>query len=344
MKKTIIALAVSAVALSAGAQASDNLFYVGGKVGFAQQHDDVKTFREAGEFKKYDRKSAAAGVYFGVNLTKHFAFEGGYEYIGKFKGKNDAGDRAKMSFHAPYIAAKLTLPVTKSFDVYGKVGAAFVKAQYEIKKFGGTFYSSPSELKPSALFAVGTEYAFTPSLALRTEVQWLNNIGYGRDIEREFPSAVRGKLFETDVASVSVGLTYSFGSKAKPAPQIQKFTLSAETLFDTNKSTVKAQGIKALDSLYGEINKQALNTKSIEVAGYADARGSDKYNQKLSQKRAESVANYLVGLGLSKDVVNAVGYGEANPVTAPGACKTASNKSACYAPDRRVEVSVDASK
>ncbi|MGJ8669598.1 MAG: OmpA family protein, partial [Oceanococcus sp.] len=52
----------------------------------------------------------------------------------------------------------------------------------------------------------------------------------------------------------------------------------------------------------------------VEVAGHTDSVGSDAYNQQLSQKRSESVRQYLTDKGISADRMSAVGYGESEPV------------------------------
>jgi peptidoglycan-associated lipoprotein len=51
-------------------------------------------------------------------------------------------------------------------------------------------------------------------------------------------------------------------------------------------------------------------TIKIEIAGHTDNKGDDKYNQTLSQKRAESVVNYLIKKGIAKTRLVAKGYGE----------------------------------
>ncbi|WP_315496998.1 OmpA family protein, partial [Haemophilus parahaemolyticus] len=69
-------------------------------------------------------------------------------------------------------------------------------------------------------------------------------------------------------------------------------------------------------------------------------------NLKLSQRRAETVANYLVSKGQNAANVTAVGYGSANPVTG-NTCDAVKGRKAliaCLAPDRRVEVQVQGSK
>jgi outer membrane protein OmpA-like peptidoglycan-associated protein len=53
---------------------------------------------------------------------------------------------------------------------------------------------------------------------------------------------------------------------------------------------------------------------NIEVAGHTDSRGSDAYNIKLSQRRAEAVRDYLISKGIAADRLSAKGYGESQPV------------------------------
>ena len=54
--------------------------------------------------------------------------------------------------------------------------------------------------------------------------------------------------------------------------------------------------------------------QNLSIEGHTDSKGTEEYNQKLSERRAEAVANYLVKLGVDRDKVSAVGYGESNPV------------------------------
>jgi len=106
--------------------------------------------------------------------------------------------------------------------------------------------------------------------------------------------------------------------------------------YDFDKSTLRASSIKELDNLVVILNENS--TVNVEISSYTDAtrnvesakkifkrKGivysatahnemSMKYNQKLSQRRAQSVVNYLVAKGISKSRLVAKGYGEANPV------------------------------
>lgn len=55
-------------------------------------------------------------------------------------------------------------------------------------------------------------------------------------------------------------------------------------------------------------------TMRVEVSGHTDSVGSDEYNQDLSQRRAQSVVDFLVDNGVARDRISAVGYGETRPV------------------------------
>lgn len=82
--------------------------------------------------------------------------------------------------------------------------------------------------------------------------------------------------------------------------------------FDFNKSTLRPESMPILyNAAEILLSHPDLN---IEVQGYTDNTGSEKYNQKLSQKRANAVKDYLIAKGVAASRLTAVGYGEANPI------------------------------
>ena len=83
----------------------------------------------------------------------------------------------------------------------------------------------------------------------------------------------------------------------------------------------------------------------ITIAGHADRLGSDAYNQKLSERRANAVKAYLVSRGVPASKIRAEGRGESEPVTGDD-CKGSRGKAliSCLQPDRRVDVSANGSK
>jgi peptidoglycan-associated lipoprotein len=86
--------------------------------------------------------------------------------------------------------------------------------------------------------------------------------------------------------------------------------------FDFDSDEVRP-GDRELIERFAHVVSHHYATSLVTVQGYADPAGPEAYNLALSQKRAESVAGFLVEYGLSADLVRSVGLGEANPV-APG--------------------------
>jgi len=129
-----------------------------------------------------------------------------------------------------------------------------------------------------------------------------------------------------------------------PKPAAQKVTLAADALFDFNKSDLRPEGKTVLDDLLGKI--KGIKLEVIIAVGHADRFGSDKYNQALSERRAASVKDYLVGKGLEPNRVYTEGKGEKQPVTKADDCKGPKSKKvvACLQPDRRVEIEVIGTK
>ncbi len=96
-----------------------------------------------------------------------------------------------------------------------------------------------------------------------------------------------------------------------PLPPINIPVLIDNIFYEFDKATLTAESTTALDSLVGMLNENANIT--IELSSHCDYRGNDAYNQRLAQKRAESVVNYLIEHGIADDRLTAVGYGEERP-------------------------------
>jgi OOP family OmpA-OmpF porin len=126
-----------------------------------------------------------------------------------------------------------------------------------------------------------------------------------------------------------------------PPPQVQKITLASKALFDFDKAVLKPEGKAAIDS---EIISRLSSVQKLElvlVTGHTDRIGTQQYNQKLSERRADAVRDYLVSRGVPRDKIETLGMGKTQPV--PGVvCNQKALKAliACLAPNRRVEVEV----
>ena len=122
-----------------------------------------------------------------------------------------------------------------------------------------------------------------------------------------------------------------------PAPKFEKVTMAATELFAFDSANLAPNQPK-LDDMAKLLNDNP-SISGIVITGHTDRLGSDKYNQKLSERRAESVKAYLVGKGVSASRLNAQGKGETQPVVQ---CDAKKQKRAdlikCLEPNRRVEV------
>lgn len=91
-----------------------------------------------------------------------------------------------------------------------------------------------------------------------------------------------------------------------PIKKGEKFKLE-NIFYDLNKATLREESMASLDKLADFIIK---NNLSIELSAHTDSRGSNSYNQRLSQARAQSCVDYLIKKGVPKSKMRAKGYGE----------------------------------
>ncbi|MEG0009224.1 MAG: porin OmpA [Aeromonas sp.] len=335
MKKTLITLLVSGL-LAANAQAAgqDNTWYGGAKLGWSNFYgvDESNTISATDE----DNDEVGAGLFGGYQINQNLGIELGYDYLGKYKysgTRNAAAFSDSVEAQLAQLTLKLGFPVTESLDLYGRVGGGY-----------GWTSSDALDNDSRGIFvgALGAEYALNLDWAARLEYQYSTPYGSREDTG-----------LRMDNGLLSLAAVYRFGQVAPalpvaapaPAPEPvvvdKQFTLSSDVLFDFNKATLKPAAGQALDTLYSQIEEARPKDGSATVIGYTDRIGSDAYNQKLSEQRAQTVANYLIGKGLPAGKVNVEGHGKNNPVTGES-CTSKSKREliVCLAPDRRVEVKV----
>ncbi|MCG7918893.1 MAG: OmpA family protein [Candidatus Thiodiazotropha taylori] len=92
--------------------------------------------------------------------------------------------------------------------------------------------------------------------------------------------------------------------------------LPGNITFEVDKTDVKADFVEILDSVALVLNE--YKSTMIEVAGHTDSTGSESYNQRLSQQRAQSVSEILNRNGVAGVRIDTVGYGETRPIASNG--------------------------
>ncbi len=341
MNKTVIAMAISTLCLMSVAQAApkDNTWYLGGKLGWSNYQKSDGDVSDTLTNYDVDNDGVGVGVYGGYQLNSWLGFEGGYDYLDKMAYTSSLGDNEFKS-QGVQLSAKLSYAFNPVVDLIGRVGGFAYQSDNDDESVSGV----------SPLLAIGTEYAPNREWGARLEYQWISQIGDKEEVD-----------FDPDNGLLSLGVSYRFGQEAPvvapapmpapepaPAPVVvtKEFNLSSDVLFDFGKSTLKPEGVAALDGLAEQIKAETPKDGTALVVGYTDRIGSDQSNQLLSEQRAKTVADYLVGKGLPADKVSTQGRGETEPVTGTqcDAIKAKKELIACLAPDRRVTISVTGTK
>ncbi len=120
------------------------------------------------------------------------------------------------------------------------------------------------------------------------------------------------------------------------APQVETITIEAEKLFGFDKA--KLADTSDLDSQVVAKMKENPIFASVKIVGHTDKLGSTEYNQKLSERRANMVRDYIISQGIDGSRLVAVGMGESMPKVNCDDVKGRKAQIECLAPNRRVEV------
>ena len=126
-------------------------------------------------------------------------------------------------------------------------------------------------------------------------------------------------------------------------PQSETISVGAEKLFGYDKANLKDEGKAALDEAAAKI-KANPEIKAVIVTGHTDRIGSEAYNQKLSERRAKQVAEYLVAQGVDSSIISASGKGESEPVVQCAGNKATKKLISCLQPNRRVDIRAEGTK
>lgn len=120
---------------------------------------------------------------------------------------------------------------------------------------------------------------------------------------------------------------------ARTSPDELKVTVGNDVLFDFNSTALRSSSRTSLREMADVFDKYPNTT--ISVQGHTDSIGSASYNERLSQRRASSVARYLEDLNVSSSRIETVGYGKSRP-------KASNSTASGRQQNRRVEIHIRA--
>ena len=132
-----------------------------------------------------------------------------------------------------------------------------------------------------------------------------------RDIRYVMMASARGYLnqnFELKTGPEEKNETYIVDFFLSP---ISKPVVIENIFYDFDKATLRPESKKALDEMIKILNDNPNVT--IELGAHTDRKGSEQYNERLAQRRAQSVVDYLIAGGIAQDRLEAKGYGESVP-------------------------------
>ena len=372
MNKKLVCLAVAAtLSLTAFAASAEDMFrdawYVVPSVNYLGTDSDLKANNGGGISLKLGKElSPSWDLQGGLGYNRASADSGAISNA----GIPDASGRYKqftLGLDALYMFSRSNF---RPFLLAG-VGAARNKIDYSAP-LGSATGSKTSWLGNLGL---GAQYLFNDNFGLQADLreQW------SRAKDDRFNAAGINLSTETQTISntlLNIGGIFRFGAPAPvvaaaapepapmpiaepapapapepapaPAPEACKptmdtITIGAEKLFAFDKANLQKEGKVALDEAAAKI-KANPEVKAVIVTGHTDRIGSDKYNQKLSERRAKQVADYLVAQGVDRSTITSSGKGESEPVVQCEGTKKTKKLISCLAPNRRVTIQAEGQK
>lgn len=122
-----------------------------------------------------------------------------------------------------------------------------------------------------------------------------------------------GKYMDLQERELRHAMAASESASIRREQDILRATFKSEAYFDFDSSRLKPGAYPELSRISDILIKYPHSR--IEVAGHTDNKGSQAYNQRLSERRAQVVANQLIYNGVSAQRIMAVGYGESRPIS-----------------------------
>jgi len=346
MNKNLIGLAVAAsLSLTAVSAAAEDMYrgawYGGAGINIMDTDNDLDARNGAGPY-----------ITIGKELSQSWDLQGRFGY-------SEADERHSGSTSGEYKSTTLELDALYMFSrdkfrPFLLAGIGATKNDLD--------YSPRDKDKTSWLASVGlgAQYLIT------------ENFGFQADLRHQISRARVFNSAGTDTSSerignnvLSLGGFVRFGAPApviaeaapepapipvaEPAPEpvpapvakcemkLETITVDAEKLFGFDKAELKADGKAALDEAAEKIKANPKIT-NVLVTGHTDRLGSFEYNQKLSERRAKMVADYLATRGVSSDIITPTGRGKSVPVVACDGIKDRKALISCLAPNRRVTI------
>ncbi len=374
MKTKLISLALASVFCVSGAVMADDAYqgslYVVPGIGYMHPDSDLEADNDAAYF-----------IRLGKEISQHWDVQLGLSYSKADADNNIAGQRASGDYKQTLLGLDAMYMFSRDkfrpFVLAG-LGVGHNNIDYKI---GGVSVDG-GKTSWMANVGAGFQYYFTDTIGLQADLRhvwsransspdiagfdikntetigntYLNlgvifNFGAPKKVAAAEPvqpvAPDMNEVAPTEEEPLPQLYDESQQPQAEPIgpnePAFVKMTLQAEVLFGFDKYNLTDEGKKILDTEVVEKMKAHPEVELVLITGHTDRIGDEKYNQKLSERRANSVKKYLMAQGIEEQRLHAVGKGESQPVVD---CKGVRGKKLiqCLQPNRRVVVEIEAQR
>lgn len=191
-------------------------------------------------------------------------------------------------------------------SLYGRIGIGHMRNDSERVEYRR---DHPNHLA----FGLGIEYGFSNGFALRTELMSM-------DTDAKYLNVGVVKRFGEvrEVVPIAAALPVLTDKVVEPAPEVPDEPAVFKPIqppyiyFEFDSSDLSPEAARKLDSFSEEVKDSDIQ---LQVEGHTDWIAPEAYNQSLSVRRAESVANFLVSKGIDRNRLSTIGYGELRPIS-----------------------------
>jgi OOP family OmpA-OmpF porin len=353
MKKNILNIAVAAtLGLAAFAVSAEDMYRGAWYALPGISHMDTDNDLEA-------NNGGGAFIKLGKELSEHWDIQGGvgYNRASEDTGIAGVGGRYKQTTLGVDALYMFSREKFRPFLLAG-LGVARNDVDY-------SHASADVDAKKTSWMAnvgLGAQYLFSDSFGLQADVRHqlsrakttTDNGAFDRDTRTigntlvslggifrfGVPAVMPVAAVEPEAAPVAPAPAPVAAAEPAPAPvcepQYETITIEASKLFGFDEAKLKDTSV--LDNEVVPKMKENKIFATVKVVGHTDKLGSEAYNQKLSEKRANQVRDYLIAKGVEADRLIAVGKGEMIPLVACDGVKGRKALIECLAPNRRVEI------
>lgn len=324
-------MAVSAATAADTAKDYDKGWYIGMNIGRSASHIDDEENRRSLEDAGFvvssiesDSRDRGYKLLGGYQFTRYIALEGGYFDLGNFNflantipDSNFIGETDVKGLNLDVVG---TLPFTEHFSGFGRLGMIYNDSDTKFSSNGLIDESRYNESKryTKYKFGLGLQYQFNPALGIRLEM------------ERYRVNDLIGNSGDIDLPSL--GLIYRFGAMNNTIASRTTEPAVRSTSVVTPPVVIAEERVIILEDVHFDFDTSTLTPETrailknhvktlkanpgaqVRIAGYTSASGTKEYNQRLSERRAQAIKDYLVSEGVVlPDRLTTIGFGENRP-------------------------------